>query len=508
LKTRLSSFRGVLPTAVAVILVLTLTFVFLSNTNWKFQNSVTLYKTLLVKDASFQILTLSMFIPEENFVFTSIFDLALLKPLMFFFSPEYAFGFSNLVCIILLGFLFYFFVNHYLKKKYSFFLTLLLLSTPTSGTFQENLETLLNGQVRSYGFFFLENSSPTRIVLVIAAYLWVYKSEFIDLKRKHTVLSYLTLLSVLVHPISGLICLLLGFIRKSQILKNGVVHSKANQLLVVLAGCLFGAQSFSIIKALVGENRSVIGGLSGNVTLDYPIERTFFYFILPIVLLLMSTRIINISWYEIRKRFGFLFLLFAVQGISLTLYYLGSRNLLDVLYRNGLIFFISIASYIPVIYVYSQIARINKLLLLPLKHGKHIVGTINFLPQFVSVLLILVLVVTSAFTIRNHVGQSDEACDNRSNNYSVLLQKYFSNLELNNLTERDERTVEFISSNLTGSETNDFLSNPLSTETPAFSPQCIISGAGYLYVNGFDQSRESTLRIQAIKMKLMELENN
>jgi hypothetical protein len=283
------------------------------------------------------------------------------------------------------------------------------------------------------------------------------------------------------------------------------LYSKSNLTFVFIATSLVLIQLFSICKAFIEENGSILGGLLGSTSFEYSNYRAIFYVVLPIVFLQASTLLMNISWYEIIKRFDFLIIAFVAQVFALVLYSIGLRNLLEVFSRNGLIYFVNIATYIPVIYVYSQIARINKFILLRLKSGHTLLRLLHLVPQVISLILILVLLYQSSLKVSNgKIGELDR-CPYTGSSNAIKLEEFFSKSTQMSYFERQEKTLAFMGDNLSERDYRMFLSNPLKAEFSLKNPNCMFFGAGYLYVNGFDQSKGADMRVLWIQDTLHEL---
>jgi hypothetical protein len=479
--------------------MLSLIAIYLRKSSSNLMDAVTYFKVTVLDNKSFGEIITGLVAPGENGYFTSLFDLLLVKPLSFFIKIEWAFQVVNICTFVALGFLFFRLTSRFLKKTYAIFLTLLLLSTPSTGSFHTALFQISDRPFGLSNIYFLENSTASRIVFALLFFFSVRTFNEITKKQNKNVL-WLTLILVhLIHPISGAICLFSIILMKYKADSSCIKTFKEKPAMVLLFISLIFSQVNSIIHNSQENYNSILGGFGGRATLDYSFYAFVLYLALPLLLLHISTKVINVSWYEIRSRFNFLLVPVLVQFFMVVIYILGWQNPLDILNRNGLVILVNILSYVPLLYVLSQSSRANKLVFIRLREGSRFIRILDTAPQVVTVFLIgaIFLQVSNSFLLREPLvvkncaflnGESTKELDN-------LIMHSVEDGELSIF----EDTLSFVQLNLNQSQRQDFLANPLilGASLGSWNTKCRFIGLGYLLLNGFDQTDSAKNRIDA-----------
>ena len=493
-------------TALAIFM-LSLTAIYLRNSNRDSIDAVAYFKITVLENRTFSEVVIGLVRPGENGYFTSLFDLLLVKPLSSFMTIELAFQLVNLCVFFALGFLFLRLTSRFLKKTYAMFLTFLLLSTPTTGSFHAALFQIPDSNFGLSNIFFLQNSTSTRVLLALLFFFWVRTFNGNTKRQNRRLLSFSLIVVHLIHPICGAICLLSVVFMKSGEHRSFLKNFKEKSAIMLPLILLSVLQTISINSNLKERFNSILGGLGGRATPDYSFYSFVLYLALPILLLHISTKVINVSWYEIRSRFNFLFAPVSVQFLVVLIYILGWQNPLDVMNRNGLVVLINILSYVPLLYVLSQFSRANKLIFIRLRDSSRVIRIFELTPQVVTVLLTgaIFLQVSNSFHLREPIAVN-----------SCSFLKGESINELNNLIMRSlgdeeveifEDTLSFVELNLIKRQSHEFLANPLTlpTSIDSLTNSCRFIGLGYLILNGFDQTDSARMKIDAFK-KILESE--
>lgn len=462
------------------------------------------YRQNVIEKLSYLDAFIQMIFPFSTTFLVSILDIVPFKILNSVLDSSIAYAISaNLLFFISIT-LFYSACRKYIGFPASFFLTMLLFLTPNELSFHQYLTSPSLNFVGGVGFRFLSFPFPIGIIFGLSLFLFVSSSSLIKPKEKYKLLAILLFLQIYVHPLNAIICgtwMLWDYFSNPGSPKAKSANKIKFYGLIIFV--LFA--SLQLVAVLFSSNAGVIGGFVGPSEFKIGFFDLIFFAIMPLVLIQISTKFINISWLEIIYRFNFVAVLFLVKIFAVVCSKIFEwQNPYEVLTRNGYIDFIDALIYIPVIYVYSSNERSNKILKSKFRLFAWGISKSKKILNLILGLLITLLLLQSIpnFQIKNY--SDGDVCIQLNPLQLADLQKFVIQVDKLSYNEIERRLILFTKSNIPPDQYKDFFDSPIKEVSSRIltSNECALSGYGYLILNGFSQSEASMKKSSEILEKL------
>lgn len=465
--------------------------------------SGTIYRQYKISGLNFADLIGRMIIPIESEFLISVIDIFPYKVLELVFPEKIAYSLSVSIFFVGSLILFYKVTRRTIPTLPSVFLTTLLFLTPTLDGFHKYLARFGSGGNRYSGYFLMEFPFPIGVIFGLSLFAYLAGSQNYSPKIKYRAIGIALVLQVYIHPLNAFVCgawLIWDFFKNPGSPK--LSHLKSFKLLrILILLLLLGVQTFSI---LFSSSYGNFGGITGDANLSISKFDLIFFSLLPLVLIEIARKFINISWYEIISRFSFISALFIFKlfAICVSLVF-DWDNLYEVLSRNGYVDFIDVIIFIPVIYSLTAFDRANKIVTNRSRAADLILAKSRVAFNFLVATLLSLVVLQSSDVVRSNYFSRNDAClklnDSQQDNLREIvvrsgeLSESILQNELQNFTLQEIPRGKY----------RDFLREPFGNfNRPEISELCGIDGLGYLVLNGFEQDNASMIRMESFLKQL------
>jgi hypothetical protein len=262
-----------------------------------------------------------------------------------------------------------------------------------------------------------------------------------------------------------------------------------------------------VVKLVTGESesgQSLVTSLLRNQPLQFSFYHLVLYILLPVLLLTIFTKIMNVSWREIIQRFSFIAVLYFLSLASLIYAILLNENgLYEVLNRSGVTPLTNALVYLPVLYLLSE-GRYSRLFALRSLLFEKIV---RISPLLVNTLVIVLLVAVSVqatwISISAARGQAQATCLNFDSAERLKVENLIRESSVLELEERKELILNYARGKLSPIDFIAFMTSPLDPviAQEKLGASCSLLGLGYLSLNGLSQSKVSRNRATDLILK-------
>jgi hypothetical protein len=467
----------------------------------------TLYRQYKTAHLSLSELIKQMIIPIKSDFLISILDIFPHRFFKIFLSESWAYSISVSLVYIISVVLFYKITRRSLKFIPSLFLTSLLFLTPNDVGFHQYLTNFGTQDNGISGFHYLNFPFPVGVIFGLTFFAFFAGSQSYEPRIKYQFVGLALVLQVYIHPLSAAIC---GTWVIWDYFKNPGSPSlrqvkKLKFFLITIFSLLLTTQAVTI---LISSGQGTFGGFTGTSDFEIPRFDILFFGLLPVLLIQLATKVINISWYEIISRFSFIVVLFLFKGIAILFsLLLNWDNPYEVLARNGYIDFIDILVFIPVIFSLLSFERLNKILQTRSKFQILKMNQIGFFSNCTFIVLITLLFFQAVEEFPDESSLNSSVCIQLGKKENQELQNLATRQESQSISLRQEDLKKFIIQNFSSDQYEDFLSNPFGASNLLRQDGfCGRSSLGYLLLNGFNQDALSKDRISELLRQLDEVQ--
>jgi len=466
-----------------------------------------LYRQYKTADLSLLELIKQMIIPIKSDFLISILDIFPYRFFKIFMSESWAYSISVSLLYLSSVVLFYKITRRSLKFIPSFFLTSLLFLTPNDLGFHQYLNNFGDQDNVISGFRYLNFPFPVGVIFGLTLFTFFAGSQSYAPRIKYQVVGVALVLQVYIHPLSAAICgvWVIWDYFKNPGSPNLRQVKKLKFSLIMVFGILLTSQTVTL---LISSSKGTFGGFTGTSNFEIPKFDILFFGLLPVLLIQLATKLINISWYEIISRFSFIVVLFLFKGIAiLCSLLLNWHNLYEVLARNGYIDFIDILVFIPVIYSLLSVERLNRIMQTRSKFPILKMNQIGFFSNCTFIVLIALLLFQAKAEFPDESSLSSSICIQLGKKENRELQNLAVRPVNQSISLRQQDLKRFILQNLSSDQYEDFLSNPFGDPNVLrHEGFCGRRSLGYLLLNGFNQDVRSKDRISELLRQLDEVQ--
>lgn len=368
-----------------------------------------------------------------------------------------------------------------LPKQFSLLLLLLIFLTPIYGEFRQALSSPLEASF--YGFLFALFPYP---FLMLAGTILVLTSLNRDrLSRQLSINRALGLSFILylLHPFLFAV-FVVSFIAQARMFKNrkivrfGFWSQKIFIVLFFLSLLAWG------IFLWVNFHAKFLGAFTIEAPSNFNSFEIITYIFVPIVLLLLSLFLVNISLYEIVSKFIPILTLFLIETGLVTLSLISGRNFLLFLSINGLDAILHVLYFVPSIYVALSVSRRQRIKWIYFEKLGELSEKLisNWLPK-IAVVLTLILF---SITLKNNVEYLNRQTECRDAKYiERLVKANLGEIELKQMPQALLANLQVYT--LKDTSFSAFMGMPHFNRFlyPTHNQICSIDGLGYLISNGF-----------------------
>ena len=390
-------------------------------------------------------------------------------------------------------------LRRFLTVKTSLLLLWLLMFTQTSVSFHEFFlsDDKNIGQLGNLALFDFPNPSTIVLGLLVFYYFGVLTDTPPKIRTLRICLALL--LQVLISPINSIICGVWAFTDffMSSRSPRFYLTRKIRLTMFMFYSVLIFLQVMKLVTGGSESGESLATSLLRNQPLQFSYYHSVLYIFLPLLLLTIFTKIMNVSWREILQRFSFVAVLYFFSLASLIYAILLNENgLFEVLNRSGVMPLTNALVYLPILYLLSE-GRYSRLFALRSLMFEKIV---RISPLLVNTLVIVLLVAVSIqatwISIGAAHGQAQATCINFVSDGRLKVENLIRESSVLAIDEREKLILKYAREKLSPMDFIAFMTSPLD---PAISQEklgssCSLLGLGYLSLNGLNQSKVSQNR--------------
>jgi hypothetical protein len=469
-------------------------------------SSVDYFKSIVTASMSPTEIVTNIAYPSNGLFLQNIFLLFPFKFLSTFFSIQFSYALTSFLLSVMSSYFFYKILRRFLTVKASLLLLWLLMFTQTSVSFHEFFLSA-DKNIGQFGNLALSDfPNPSSIVLGLLVFYHIGVLADAPPKMRTLRICFALLLQVLISPINSIICGFWAFTDYFMSSRSPRFHltRKIRLTVFIFYSVLIFLQ---VVKLVTGESesgQSLVTSLLRNQPLQFSFYHLVLYILLPVLLLTIFTKIMNVSWREIIQRFSFIAVLYFLSLASLIYAILLNENgLYEVLNRSGVTPLTNALVYLPVLYLLSE-GRYSRLFALRSLLFEKIV---RISPLLVNTLVIVLLVAVSVqatwISISAARGQAQATCLNFDSAERLKVENLIRESSVLELEERKELILNYARGKLSPIDFIAFMTSPLDPviAQEKLGASCSLLGLGYLSLNGLSQSKVSRNRATDLILK-------
>ncbi len=494
-------------------LILTTTLLLISTLN-RYQSlktgisfsAVDYFKIVLIDSQSSSQIITNIVYPFTGIFWQNIFVLFPFKFLSNIFSIEASYAISSFLLTATSSLLLYLILRKFLNRIGSLFFLWLFIFTQSSVPFHEFFTSDMESFTQMSHMILADFPNPSSLILGLLVFYYFAILSQAPPKSKAIRTSLALLLQLFISPINLMICgaWVLGDYFISRQSPRFYLTRKSRLVTIALFWSFILILVYKLGVARDRTNESLMGGILNNQSFQLSFYHTLVFILIPALLIIAITRMMNVSWHEIIVRFSFNLLLYFSSVVVLLYGIVVNQNSLhDVFLRNGITTVTNILVYMPILSLLIE-GRFDKILAVQNFHFAKLVALSPVLLNLVTFVLFSAVLFQSTFSIVNTrlIGVGSP-CSNFNTAARISLESLIANSSSEMLDEREVRILNYAQTRMTPADFRLFMQNPLVKSKTKLTGQyaCAMAGLGYLSLNGFSQSEFSRNRAEALILR-------
>lgn len=496
-------------------LILTSTLLLISTLN-RYQSlktgisfsAVDYFKVVIVDSQSSSQVITNIIYPFAGLFWQNIFLLFPFKLLSNVFSIEASYAISSFFVTATSSLFLYLILRKFLNRIGSLFFLWLFIFTQSSVSFHEFFTSDLRRVSQMGQMSMADFPNPSSLILGLLFFYYFAILSQAPPKSKAIRISLALLLQLFINPINLMICgawVLSDYFITRQSPRFHLTR-KSRLATITLFGVIIFLQVFKLSMTQDRTNESLLGGILNDQPFQLSLYHTIVFILIPALLLIVITKIMNVSWHEIIVRFSFNLLLY-ISSVVVLLYgvVLNQNSLQEVFLRNGITTVTNILVYMPILSLLIE-GRYDKILVAQNSYFAKLVTFSPKLLNLVTFVLFGAVLCQSTFSIINARSISfGLSCQNFNATARLGIENLMTNSYSEMVEEREVQILNYAKDRMTPADFRIFMQNPVTNSKSQVTGKyaCAMAGLGYLSLNGFSQSDFSRNRANALILRFI-----